>query len=248
MLAALISGTVLIFLVIFLQKRRRLKGPVNVYEENQLPLRLSHSEQSVALAYIYLAAWVISKNSRNSTEKVAFIHRYFKAHFDQADVEIGDELTRVLRFSTNIRSVARWVLKHMKDGKERLQLIDFLLELSFADGDIIDREYVAIARFADLTGIKAQYIEQAVFSRREAIYKGNLPTDSIAGGSFFKRRALFRLQLMDGATKEDIKRAYRKLAGRYHPDRFQQASEEERVAAGEKFLEIKEAYDFLMGT
>ena len=246
MIAAVISFIVLVLLLFFLQKSRKLQGPVNEKEENQMPIRLGNTERNVLITYIYLAAWVISKNSRNSAEKTRFIHDYFKLHFSTMEVEISDELTKALKSSTNIRSIARWVVKRMRSAKERLQLIDFLIELSFADGDIIDREYVAIARFADLTGINVRYVEQEIYTRRKAIYEGDLPADIISGGQFFRKKALFCLQLMENAGKEDIKRAYRKLAGRYHPDKFQQAPQEEQTAAAEKFLEIKEAYDFLM--
>lgn len=47
------------------------------------------------------------------------------------------------------------------------------------------------------------------------------------------------------ATDDEIKKAYRKLAIQYHPDRQQDKSEEERVAAEEKFKEIAEAYEVL---
>jgi len=247
MIAVVISCVLVIASLIIFQKSRKLKGPINEKEENHLPARLSNTGHNVQLAYIYLAAWVISKNSRNSQEKAAFIHTWFKANFEAMDVEISDELTKALKFSTNIRSISRWVIKRMRTAKERLQLIDFLIGLSFADGDIIDREYVAIARFADLIGMNVHYVEKEVYTRRKAIYEGAVPSDMINGGQFFRRKALFSLQLMDNAGKEDIKRAYRKLASRYHPDKFQQSTEEEQLAAAQKFMEIKEAYDLLSG-
>ncbi|MCQ2960266.1 MAG: molecular chaperone DnaJ [Bacteroidales bacterium] len=47
------------------------------------------------------------------------------------------------------------------------------------------------------------------------------------------------------ATKEELKKAYRKLAIQYHPDRQQGKSDEEKKAAEEKFKEAAEAYDVL---
>ena len=46
-------------------------------------------------------------------------------------------------------------------------------------------------------------------------------------------------------TDEELKSAYRKLAKRYHPDRYVNKPEEERKAAEEKFKEIAEAYAVL---
>lgn len=45
-----------------------------------------------------------------------------------------------------------------------------------------------------------------------------------------------------GASKEDVKRAYRRLAREHHPD----VSKDDRKAAEERFKEISEAYEVLM--
>jgi len=47
------------------------------------------------------------------------------------------------------------------------------------------------------------------------------------------------------ATDDEIKKAYRKLAAKYHPDKLSSATEEERKAGEEKFKEIAAAYDVL---
>lgn len=47
------------------------------------------------------------------------------------------------------------------------------------------------------------------------------------------------------ASDEDIKKAYRKMALKYHPDRLVNASEKERKDAEEKLKEISEAYSVL---
>lgn len=47
------------------------------------------------------------------------------------------------------------------------------------------------------------------------------------------------LGLAKGASKEEIKKAYRNLALKYHPDRV---SPDKKKEAEEKFKEISEAY------
>ena len=49
------------------------------------------------------------------------------------------------------------------------------------------------------------------------------------------------LEISEGATQEDIKKAYRKLALKWHPDKNPNNREE----AEEKFKEISKAYEIL---
>ncbi len=47
------------------------------------------------------------------------------------------------------------------------------------------------------------------------------------------------------ASQEDIKRAYRQLAGKYHPDKVEHLGEEFRALADRRFKEIQQAYQEL---
>ena len=54
------------------------------------------------------------------------------------------------------------------------------------------------------------------------------------------------LGLSSGASPEEIKRAYRKLANKYHPDKVSHMGEEFRELAERRFKEIQSAYQELM--
>ena len=53
------------------------------------------------------------------------------------------------------------------------------------------------------------------------------------------------LEVPENATREDIQKAYRKLARKYHPDLHAEKSDRERELAKQKFQEIQRAYDVL---
>ena len=53
------------------------------------------------------------------------------------------------------------------------------------------------------------------------------------------------LGLQKGASAEEIKKAYRKLALKWHPDKWTQASEAEKKTAEQNFKEVGEAYAVL---
>jgi uncharacterized membrane protein YkvA (DUF1232 family) len=49
-----------------------------------------------------------------------------------------------------------------------------------------------------------------------------------------------------GASRDDIKAAYKKLAAQYHPDKVQHLGRELQELAHKKFMAIQQAYDVLM--
>ncbi|MGL4903882.1 MAG: molecular chaperone DnaJ [Cetobacterium sp.] len=53
------------------------------------------------------------------------------------------------------------------------------------------------------------------------------------------------LEVAKGASDVEIKKAYRKAAMKYHPDKFSGASDSEKTVAEDKFKEINEAYQVL---
>ncbi len=53
------------------------------------------------------------------------------------------------------------------------------------------------------------------------------------------------LEIERGASQEDIKRAYRQLAGKYHPDKVEHLGDEFKVLAEKRFKEIQQAYQEL---
>jgi DnaJ like chaperone protein len=53
------------------------------------------------------------------------------------------------------------------------------------------------------------------------------------------------LEIQRGASQEDIKRAYRQLAGKYHPDKVEHLGDEFKALAEKRFKEIQQAYQEL---
>ena len=51
------------------------------------------------------------------------------------------------------------------------------------------------------------------------------------------------LNISKNATEADIKKAYRKMAIKYHPDKISHLGDEFQQAAKEKFQKVNEAYE-----
>lgn len=61
-------------------------------------------------------------------------------------------------------------------------------------------------------------------------------------------RALAVLGLTPGASRTDVRQAYRRMAQLHHPDRFYSESDHQVALASARFQRIKSAYDYLMQT
>ena len=53
------------------------------------------------------------------------------------------------------------------------------------------------------------------------------------------------LGVKNDASQDEIKKAYRRMAMKYHPDKVANAGEEIRQQATEKFRKINEAYEHI---
>ena len=63
----------------------------------------------------------------------------------------------------------------------------------------------------------------------------------------FSRRDPYHVLGVDrGASQDEIRRAYRKLVVKYHPDKVNHLGDEFRVLAEKKFKQIQEAYQELV--
>lgn len=108
----------------------------------------------------------------------------------------------------------------------RLQLLHFLFGIAQADGAVSDHEIAKIREIAgylrvaqrDFESIKAMFIKSA-------------------------NNAYKILEIEKTATDEELKKAYRTMAKKYHPDRVNTQNEAIKKGAEEKFKEVQRAYE-----
>lgn len=245
----------LVLLVVILTKRQvkdskeRKVSTELVLKQSFQPPSGKKSEKMIFQIYILLAAWMMRKNALKSFEKQSFIVVYINKKFNIESLIVANELELAGETSIHVRSVANWVIQKMHQSQERADLIEFLIDLVFVDEEMIDREFTALIRLGELIGVQSVYIEKRVIEHRKRIFgstAGNERLHSIANSGTRRKMALAILDLGSSATEEDIKKSYRALVKKYHPDRNLDKSEEEREEFAQRFLEIQDAYEELI--
>lgn len=93
--------------------------------------------------------------------------------------------------------------------------------------------------FKNYTGQSGQYSNRG---------NGTGSRNTFGGNPFEDKSKYYKiLDLQQGATKDEIKKAFREKAKLHHPDKFSNESENVRNHHEEKFKEINEAYNKLNG-
>lgn len=108
----------------------------------------------------------------------------------------------------------------------RIQMVHYLFQVAKADGHVDDRELKIIEQLANKLGIPAMEFE----SVKNMFYRSADSDYKILG-------------IEANASDEEVKRAYRKMAIAFHPDKVAQMGEEYQKGAKEKFQQIQDAYE-----
>jgi len=108
----------------------------------------------------------------------------------------------------------------------RIQLVHYLFQVAKADGHVDDSEMKIIEQLANKLGIPALEFE----SVKNMFYRNADSDYKILG-------------VEASASDDEIKRAYRKMAIAFHPDKVAQMGEEYQKGAKEKFQQIQDAYE-----
>jgi hypothetical protein len=112
----------------------------------------------------------------------------------------------------------------------KLEMMNMLFNIAYADGEVVTSELNVIQRIANIFRIT-----QSDFDSVRALYMKNVDADW----------AYKALEIEPSASNDEIKKAYRKMAMKHHPDKVHELGEDVKKSATEKFRAISEAYESL---
>jgi DnaJ like chaperone protein len=191
------------------------------------PLQTQSGDFEVSL--LILASLVIKADGKQDQRELDFVRRQFVQMYGKERANHAFRLFKEINKQTNIslRQVCLQI-QQMMDHASRLQLLHFLFGIAKSDGYVAASEVSIIEQMARYLGINPRDFE----SIKAMFYDST-------------NNAYKILELQKDATPQDIKKAYRRMAKKYHPDKVQHLGEEHQKGAEEKFRKVQDAYEQL---
>ena len=177
-------------------------------------------------AMLVLCAAVMKADNRILKSELDYVRQFFIRQFGSAIAGNRMLLLReILKQEIPVAEVCAQIKQNV-DLSSRLQLLHLLFGVAAADGSVNSEETGTIRHIAYMLGIgERDYVSiQSMFVRDDnAAYK--------------------ILEIEKSASDDDVKKAYRKMAMKYHPDKVYNLGMEYQKDALEKFKKINEAYE-----
>lgn len=179
-----------------------------------------------AVSLIVLIAAVMKADGKVLRSELDYVKSFLISKFGTASANEALKMLRdVLKQNIPLQDVA-YQIRDRLEYPARLELLHLLYGVALADGLLHESELKVIAQIAyylDISSADQQSIRSMFVPDTQSAYK-ILGVDS-------------------SASVDEIKKAYRKLAVEYHPDKVSYLGEDFRKNAEEKFQKINEAYE-----
>jgi len=178
------------------------------------------------VSLLFLSAAVMKSDHQVLKTELDYVKVFFKRQFGQEKAENYILMFReLLKQDFNLHEVCLQIKLYM-DHASRLQLLHYLFGLAQSDKQVHPDEIQVIRSIATWLGISSVDYEsiQAMFVKNiESAYK--------------------ILEISQQAADEEVKKAYKRMAVKYHPDKVSHLGEDVQKDANEKFKKVNAAYE-----
>ncbi len=178
------------------------------------------------MSLLVLIAAVLKADGKVVKSELDYVKQFFITQFGPSTANEALRMLRdILKQDIPVRDVCQQISRNM-DYSSRLQLLHVLFNISLADGAVHPSELEAVEKISGYLGISSSdflSIRNMFIPETDSAYK--------------------ILEIERTATDDEVKKAYRRMAMKYHPDKVSHLGEEFRKTADEKFKKVNEAYE-----
>ena len=179
-----------------------------------------------SMSLLVLSAAVMKADNKIAKSELDYVRGFFIRQFGE---EEGSRLIlmlrEILKQEIRLQEVSSQVGQYM-DYSSKLTLLHFLFGIAAADGEYHPDEVSTIETISSFMGIGQQD-----FNSVKAMFVKDT------------NWAYTVLEVSPGAADEEVKKAYREMAKKHHPDMVAQLGDDIKRSATEKFQKISAAYE-----
>jgi DnaJ like chaperone protein len=205
-----------------------MQSGVYAYEPHQQPNfnTPQTTPNDFILSLLILASAVMRSDEKVLRSELDFVKRFLLQQFGTEEAERQLLILReLLKKDYDLQQVGNQIKQYM-EYPSRLQLMHFLFGLAAADNHVHAAELSTISQISVILGIRKPDFE----SIKAMFIKDTTSAYRI-------------LEVTPDASEEELKKAYRRMALKYHPDRVAHLGDDLQKASNTKFQELNSAYD-----
>lgn len=180
------------------------------------------------VSLLILASIVIKADGKQDQRELDFVRQQFANMYGKDRANKAFELfKRISKQSISTREVCLQI-KQMMDHASRLQLLHFLFGIAKADGSVTEdelRQIYTITGYLGISNRDYQSIKAMFYNSSDNAYK--------------------ILEIDKTVSDDEVKKAYRTMAKKYHPDRVRHLGKEHQEGAEAKFRQVQGAYEHI---
>lgn len=204
-----------------------MQGPQEDPPVDQRRVHANTTGGDLTMSLVVLIAALMKVDGRVTQSELDHVRRFFVRQFGEAQAsQLLIVLRDVLKRDIPLHDVCAQI-RHNMPHPVRLQLMHYLIGLAHADGAVDRAELDLLKRMALDLGINEKDLGSL-----SAMFRKADPSS-----------AYQILEIASSATDEEVKKAYRRMAMKFHPDKVAQLGQEVQKAAGEKFKKVQQAYE-----
>lgn len=206
-----------------------MEGGSNVEYSSGREGGFSAQEQrnSFLISILVLSAAVMKADEKVMKSELDYVKNFIRRSFGEAALQDSLKILKAaLEKPLNLPEVCAQIKLYVT-AEQKLQLLHYLVGIAKADGIVSEIELKAIRDIASYLGVSKAECDSIL-----SMFEG----ESI-------ENAYKILELEPTATDEEVKKAYKKLALKHHPDRVATLGEDVKRASEEKFKSIVAAYE-----
>lgn len=192
--------------------------------------RVRTTQGDLRISLLVLISCVMKADKQVLKSEVAHVKPYLiRLYGEEGAKQALHMLKELLVQNIDYAAVAIQICDNV-NYSTRLEIIHMLLDIANSDGEIVIGELEMIRRIAANMSISVNDLNSL-----EALYhKAKDPNWAYAA-----------LNITPGATDDEVKKAYRRMAMKYHPDKLTSATEEMKETGAAKFRAVNDAYEHI---